>query len=306
MLRHALVWFGWVGAAAAGAMLAYVAFWQEPRTTSLTALGVESPAWPAESPPLRVAFVSDIHVDGAHTTPDRTRRLVEAVNHLDPDVILLGGDFIGGLGFKSQYRRTSRPRRTEAGVARDEEAIRLLGGLRAPEGVFAVFGNHDCWWDCDRIRELLEGGGISVLSNQSTQIMRPEGAYWIIGMADKQTQDPDFEAAFAGVPENAPTLLLMHNPQLFDWPQNDAPIQFAGHTHGGQVRFPFIGAPLRMSRHTEEAISGAMVEQGRVLIVSRGFGEVGLPVRFGAPPEIMLVEIRHGPVARIARGAGAT
>ncbi len=118
-------------------------------------------------------------------------------------------------------------------------------------------------------------------------------------MADKQTQDPDFDAVSRAVPAGAPVLLLMHNPKLFDREGDHFPIQFAGHTHGGQVRFPIIGAPLQIERAGGRSWpEGVLVEGGRVLIISRGLGESGLPVRFGEPPEIMLVEIRHGPAAR--------
>lgn len=289
----------WLVASLAGALLAFVAFWQEPRTTTLTAISAETPAWPADVERVRIAFISDIHVDGAHMRPERVRDIAEAVSLLAPDVIVLGGDYIGGLGGKSQYRWTARGRRSDAGIVRDEAALRNLAGLHAWYGVFAVIGNHDCWWDCERMRALLDASGIVVLSNEARRIDR-EGAapFWIAGLADKQTQNPNFAAAAAGVPAGAAVFAVMHNPRLFDLPNNRFAIQFAGHTHGGQVRFPLFGAPLRMSRHSELAASGVMIEGGRILFVSRGLGEVGLPVRFGAPPQIMLVELRHGASAR--------
>lgn len=287
-----------MGAVVAGALLAWVAFVQEPQITTLTTIRVESPAWPENAAPLRIVFLSDIHVDGIHTTEDRVRGIAEAVTLMAPDVILLGGDYIGGLGTQSQYRWTSRPRRGAPDVRRDEAAIRALGRLRARYGAFAVMGNHDCWWDCTRMREIFAEVGIEVLSNSATEVERGGGAFWIVGLADRQTETPDFAAAIAEVPDGATMLALMHSPHLFDYPENHFPIQFTGHTHGGQVRFPIIGAPLRLSRHTELARSGVMIEHGRVLVVSRGLGEVGLPVRFGAPPQIMLIEIRHGQTAQ--------
>lgn len=265
---------------------------------TLTTIGVESPAWPEHTASLRVVFLSDIHVDGIHMTEDRVRGLAEAVTLMAPDVILLGGDYIGGLGTQSQYRWTSRPRRSARDIGRDEAALRALGQLRARYGTFAVMGNHDCWWDCARMREILAGVGIEVLSNSATEVEREDGTFWIAGLADRQTEAPDFAAAISNIPEGAAVLALMHSPHLFDYPENHFPIQFTGHTHGGQVRFPIIGAPLRLSRHTELARSGVMIEHGRVLVVSRGLGEVGLPVRFGAPPQIMLIEIRHGQTAQ--------
>jgi len=276
-------------------LLAWVAFWQEPRTLSVTAIDAQSPGWAAELAPIRVLFLSDLHVDGVHTNERRVRGIVSAANLMEPDIILLGGDYIGGLVAKSQYRWTSRGRRSQQGIARDEASLRALGALHARYGVFAVLGNHDCWWDCTRMRDILEADGINVLSNSATPVTRDDGSvFWVAGLADRQTQDPNFDQLEEQLPPNASVLLVMHNPQLFDLEQNRFRLQFAGHTHGGQVRFPLLGAPLRMSRHTEQAISGFMIERGRILIVSRGLGEVGLPVRFGAPPEIVLVRIQHG------------
>jgi hypothetical protein len=290
-----LSWLGWVAALPSLALLAWVAFWQEPRLTSLTALDVASPAWPAEVPPVRVVLLTDIHVDGAHTGRARLAALVQAVNLLEPDVILLGGDYIGGMLWQAGPRGASRIKRSEASVRRDETALSELSQLRARDGVFAVIGNHDCWWSCARMRRLLEEAGIVVLSNEAHEVRRPSApSFWIAGIADGQTQSPQFEQAASQAPHGAAVLMLMHNAGLFDWEQDRFPIQFAGHTHAGQVRFPLVGAPVRMSRHTEDTADGFTIEDGRVLIVSRGYGEVGLPVRFGAPPQIMLVRVGHG------------
>jgi uncharacterized protein len=298
-----LPWVSWCIIVLAGAVLAWVAFWQEPRSTTLTALDVATPACPADVPAVRVVFVSDIHVDGAHTGRARVAALVQAVNLLDPDVILLGGDYVGGMLWQAGPMGAPRAKRSEASVQRDEAALAELAGLRARYGVFAVIGNHDCWWHCERMRRLLETAGIVVLSNEAREIMRPGlEPFWITGIADGQTQSPGFEQAASQIPDGGAVLLVMHNAGLFDWEEDVFPVQFAGHTHAGQVRFPLIGAPVRMSRHTEDtAADGFTIEDGRVLIVSRGFGEVGLPVRFGAPPQIMLVHVRHGAQLSVRR-----
>jgi predicted MPP superfamily phosphohydrolase len=289
----------WLGLGVAMSLLAWVAFWQEPRSTTLTAIAVESPAWPADAAPVRIVFVSDIHVDGFHTTPQRVAQLAQTVNLLQPDLILLGGDYIGGGPHESARGLQSRERRSEAVNERDEQALRALEQMQAPLGVFAAMGNHDCWWSCERVRTLFAESGIRLLSNEAARIDRGrDEPIWIAGLADKQTEEPDIIGTVAQVPEGEAAIAIMHNPQLFDWEGNTFGIQFAGHNHGGQVRFPFVGALIRLSRHTEAAISGAMSEDGRVLLVSRGFGTSGLPVRFGTPPEIMLVQISHGPTAR--------
>jgi predicted MPP superfamily phosphohydrolase len=280
-------------ASIAGGLLAFVAFWQEPESTTLTAIAAQSPAWPESAAPLRVVFLSDFHVDAAHMGASRIARIVAAVNMMAPDVVLLGGDYIGGPTF------LSRARRSPAANARDDTALGALVNLHARYGVFAVIGNHDCWWDCVHMRALLERDGVKVLSNSAEEVRREDGSsFWIAGMADKQTEAPDFAAISRSVPRDAPLLLVMHNPKLFDASGDRFPIQFAGHTHGGQVRFPLLGAPLQISRTGGRFWpEGALSEGGRLLFISRGLGESGIPVRFGEPPEIMLVEIRHGPLA---------
>jgi hypothetical protein len=293
-----LSWLGWIAALPSLALLAWVAFWQEPELVTLTTLRVESPTWSTQ--PVRIVLLGDVHVDGVHMQAERVRRLALTVTMLDPDVILLSGDYIGGLGMQSQYRRTSRARRSASDIERDEAALHAMRDLRARYGVYAVIGNHDCWWDCARMREILAADQIIVLSNEVAEVSRPgQPSFWIAGLADRQTEHPDFARVQAQIPADAATLALMHNPRLYDWPANHFPVQLAGHTHGGQVRFPLTGAPLRMSRHSEMAISGAMIEGDRILVVTRGLGEVGLPVRFGAPPQIMLIEVRRGSHPRV-------
>ena len=288
-------WLSWCMLVAAAALLAWIAFWEEPRSTSLTTLSVETPAWPGDVAPVRVVFLSDIHVDGAHMPRQRVMRVAQAVSLLDPDIILLGGDYIGGMGFGAGPEGSARDRRGPKETRRDEAALAAFAAFRARYGVYAVIGNHDCWWDCARMRAILEAAGIAVLSNDAREIVRPGSAsFWIAGAAEAEIQRPDFPRAAAQVPSGAASLLVMHDAGLFDWDTNHFPIQFAGHTHAGQVRFPLVGAPVRMSRHTEDTADGFTVENGRILIVSRGLGAVGLPVRFGAPPQIMLVDIRHG------------
>lgn len=295
-------WLSWLALVAACGLLAWMAFWEEPRLTSLTTLSVATPAWPENVAPVRVVFLSDIHVDAAHMQRERVARVAQAVSLLNPDIILLGGDYIGGMGFGAGPEGSARRRRSAADNRRDEQALAAFAGFRARYGVYAVIGNHDCWWDCARMRAILEAAGVTVLSNEAREIARPGAAsFWIAGAADADIQRPDFDRAAALIPAGAASLLVMHDAGLFDWDTNHFPIQFAGHTHAGQVRFPLIGAPVRMSRHTEDTADGFTMEDGRVLIVSRGLGAVGLPVRFAAPPQIMFVEIRHGAAPSVER-----
>ena len=124
----------------------------------------------------------------------------------------------------------------------------------------------------------------------------------VVGTGDVEAQveqvfrNIESALAAANVPTRVDVLTLVHNPGLFRWPTNQAALQFSGHSHGGQVRFPLIGAPVRMSRYTEETVDQPLVKDERVLMVTTGVGAIGLPVRFGVPPEILLVTISNGAV----------
>ncbi|EGF91928.1 calcineurin-like phosphoesterase family protein [Asticcacaulis biprosthecium C19] len=275
------------------------AFWFEPRSTVVSEFDVEVPAWPKDTAPLRVVLLSDIHVDDVHMPPERVRKIAEQVAGLKPDVILLAGDYIGGDVFKGRKEFGARPMRSPEMIALDEEGLRALDSFKAPLGTYAVMGNHDCWWDCDRVREIFAETQVTFLENRAFRIERPSGDVWILGVEDGQTQNPDFPATAAQAPAGAATLTLTHNPGLFDWESNHAPIQLSGHSHAGQVRLPLIGAPVRVVRHTEDTADGYEVINGRILIVTRGLGSSGIPVRFGAPPQIMLLNIRPGTEAHV-------
>jgi predicted MPP superfamily phosphohydrolase len=288
-----------VAAALAGALLAYVAFEAEPRTLALTALRVETPAWPQDVAPIRVVLLSDLHGGNSVMTPDRVRRLALAADLLKPDVVLLAGDYVGGEGLRvgPAYRRGGSPEL----AARVEPALKAMAAFRAAGGVYAVLGNHDCWWSCARVREILRADGIQVLENAAVRVPRPGGDVWIAGLADAQTQRPAFEATARRIPAGAAVVAMVHNPGAFEWSANRFPLVLSGHTHGGQVRLPLIGAPVRMSRLTEETFDKPLIRDGRILIVTRGVGETGLPVRFLAPPEIMVLQIGHGTAPRVER-----
>jgi uncharacterized protein len=292
------VWIIVAGFAALVAAWFADAFWIEPNSLTQTTLDVQDPAWPANTAPLRAVLISDIHVDHLHMPPARVRAIAAQVNALHPDVILLGGDYIGDEGVN---QGEARRRQNRSDGAFEIEGMKALDGLSAPLGVYAIMGNHDCDWDCAETRTVLATTHVHLLENQATRLARPGGDVWIEGIKDIQTQQPDFETAAAAVPAGAASLVMTHNPGLFDWNTNHVELQLSGHTHAGQVRFPIIGALARMSRYTEETAKGWTIVNGRILVVTHGLGESGVPLRFGAPPQIMILTIHPGPVAKVVK-----
>lgn len=260
------------------------AFCIEPNRLVVNTTRLELPRWPG--PPLRVALISDLHVGAPWIDLERVRLVVERTNALEPDLVLLLGDFVG----------TEMPFLTPVPVA---TWAAVLGTLRPRLGTFAVLGNHD-WWDGGpAIRTGLEAVGIRVLDNESALISHGSAPLALVGVADPMTRTPAPEAAISAVPEGVPMLVFCHSPDVFPQVSPRASITFAGHTHGGQVRLPLVGALVVPSIYGQRYALGHVVEAGRHLFVTTGIGTSTLPVRFGVPPEIALVELhaRAVPIA---------
>ena len=238
------------------------------------------PGWPAGLDGVRIAALADVHEGAPFVTPQRVRALVDEVNARQPDMIVLLGDYLvhGVVGGRRQP---------------PEQVAADLAGLRAPHGVFAVFGNHDVWFDARRVRAAFESRGITFLADESRAVeLRPGQVIHVVGLREVGTQRLDQRRAFAGVPPGGKALVLTHNPDVFPLlAGSPAVLTLAGHTHGGQVRLPLFGPPWVPSEYGARYAGGLVVEDGRAMFVSTGIGTSILPVRFGVPPEVSLLEI---------------
>lgn len=249
----------------------------EPRLLDIRHRRLVLPHLPAAHGPLRIVFLTDLHVGCPSVTLDRTAALVEQANALSPDVILLGGDYVvqGVVGGR---------------FVAPEDTANVLGALRAPRGVFTVLGNHDWWLDGWRVRKAFEAAGIPVLENEA--VVLAEGPkMWLAGLADEQTRKPDAAATLAGVPEDEPVVVLAHNPATFATVPDRALVTLCGHTHGGQVSLPFYGPLVNATKSPLRWTYGHIVEGRRNMIVSAGIGTSVLPIRFNMPPEITVVDL---------------
>jgi predicted MPP superfamily phosphohydrolase len=264
-------------AAAAGvaaAAIAWRALWQEPRSERVRELDLALERWPATLDGLRVALVSDLHAGAPHVGEERIERLVGAVNAQRPDLVLLLGDYI------DPEVRLGSPVAPAAVASR-------LGALRAPLGVVAVLGNHDWRNDGPGVRAALERVEISVLENDAVRA----GEAWIAGAADARHRRPDLERALRDVPAGAPVILISHDPDLFPRVPERVALTVSGHLHGGQVGVPLMRRPFIPSRFGERYARGHVVEDGRHLYVTSGFGTTGWPVRLLAPPEVVILRL---------------
>lgn len=243
------------------------------------------------APPLRIVALADLHMGEPWVDLDRLHRVVARANALDPDVIVLLGDY------SASHRWVRR-------VLPPDQVAAALAGLRAPLGVHAILGNHD-WWD-DPAAQARGGGdtiwaaalrraGIPVLSNGVQRI----GGVWLAGLEDQWAIRrrggfiglDDLPGTLAQIPEDgAPVILLAHEPDIFPDVPDRVALTLSGHTHGGQIRL--LGwSPVVPSRFGNRYAWGHISEGGRDLVVSGGIGCSIAPIRLGVPPEITLVEI---------------
>jgi predicted MPP superfamily phosphohydrolase len=244
--------------------------------------------WPADLP-LRIVALADIHMSPPFMTLDRLRGIVAATNALNPDIVVLLGDYAEAHGFNT---RTVSPDATAA----------VLAGLRSPLGTWSVMGNHD--WAADPRAQSLrltrtiwhdafETAGVEVLSNRAAPLVHRGQPFWIAGLESQLAHSgglDDLPGTLAQVTDEAPVLLLAHEPDIFvDVPDRVA-LTMCGHTHGGQVRI--LGrAPVVPSRYGERFAYGHIVEENRHLVVSGGLGCSRAPVRLGMPPELVVIEM---------------
>lgn len=265
-------------------LLGLWAFVVEPRRLIVHEEHLALAGW--RGAPLRLAVLSDLHVGSLWNGRSHLDHVVDVVNAQRPEAVVLLGDFVVS-------RRSSRGRPTpvDGGGVSPEDIGAGLSRLSAPHGVFAVLGNHDWWRDGPRVARALSGAGIRVLENEAVPVQRSGGRFWMAGLADLMTRSPHIHDALHDVPPGEPVLLLVHEPDIFVAVPDRVTLTLAGHTHGGQVRLPWIGAPIVPSAYGQRFVAGIVVEEGRTLFVTTGVGTSIIPVRFRVPPEIAILTL---------------
>ena len=264
--------------------LAGVAFWAfliEPGRLVVHQQTIQIDNWPQQLDGLRIAVLSDIHADNWFITEKKLRTIVERTNQLEPELIVILGDYMSGDGWVTH--------RVEP-----EVFGAVLKDLRAPLGVYSVLGNHDWWYSGMKVRRGLEQNGIKVLENETAQIDARSTSFWLVGLADLWTRPQQINDAVAKVPEGQPLIALTHNPDIFPNVPQRVELVLAGHTHGGQVRFPLIGTVIESSDYGDRWVRGHVFENNHHLFVTTGIGTSIVPVRFGVPPEIVLLTLKSG------------
>lgn len=223
---------------------------------------------------LTVAVLADLHVDGI-TRADRIRKIVERTNALNPDIVIIAGDFVDGT------------------VPVHGDDLRPLADLKARYGVFGVPGNHEYYSGYEEWMEFLPTLGIRMLHNEHVQT--GGGAVVLAGVTDPVAgimgkEEPDIRKALAGAPEKGVRILAAHQPRLApEAAAHGVDLQVSGHTHGGMI----AGIDRLVARFNEGFVSGLYTVGGMKLYVSNGAGIWnGFPIRIGVPSEIVLIRLR--------------
>lgn len=241
----------------------------EPYSLDITRYNVHNP----HIPNLKIVFISDLHIGPSRFEEHRFNHIVEKINQENADLIFLGGDYV-----KGHQRQSSAP---------IQKIVEKLSTLKNKYGIFAVLGNHDNYYGKQEVLDAFSHSNIIVLDNQNVTIPVYDLNITIAGVSDLSTDKPDIDKALSDA--TSPTILLSHSPDLFpDIKTID--LMLAGHTHGGQIVIPFVGAPLVASNYGQRYRYGFIREPQKNMIVSKGLGTSLLPVRFNCRPEIVVIQ----------------
>ena len=257
----------------------------EANRPQLVSLEVALPRLAESWDGFRIAQLSDLHYDDYFSVVP-LRKAVDIVNRLEPDLVVLTGDFV-----TSPLQQSGRARAMVA-AAPIEPCAQWLSRLHAPSGVLAVLGNHDVDTDAAHIIEVLQSHSILVLRNRSLTIEREGKRLWFAGVDDVLAGKPDIKLALSGIPASEPVVLLAHEPDFADFAARyPVDLQLSGHSHGGQIRLPLIGAPY-LPKLGRRYPWGLRRIDSLMLYTNVGVGTIRVPMRLNCPPEVTLFTLR--------------
>lgn len=245
-------------------------------TPMVRRVSLEFPNLPAALNGFQILHLSDFHIEG---TPGLTESLAPILSSLRPDVCVMTGDY------RFEDHGSSEP---VWPLMR-----KVVSAIHAPLGIFGILGNHDS----SEIAHGMEELGVRMLINEAVGIGDSDAPLWLAGVDDPfDYQCHDLARALELVPDGSFTVLLAHAPEIFEEAESEGVnLYLSGHTHAGQIRLPGIGA-VRQNARCPRAYTAGHWTHGRMQgYTSAGVGCSGLPVRFGCPPEIVLLELRRSP-----------
>ena len=234
-----------------------------------------------------IAQLSDFHYE-RHFSAFPIKKSIDLVNKLSPDLIVLTGDFVT-VGF-FEFRRHARRYAWQAAFPCAE----ILGKLRARSGMYAVLGNHDAYSNSALVTDALQSHGIHVLSNACVPMERGSARLWLAGIDDALEGQPDLGLALKKVPPGEAVVLLAHEPDFADEAAlMPVDLQLSGHSHGGQIWIPGIGAPW-LPPLARIYPRGLYRIDNLTLYTNIGIGTIRAPIRLNCIPEVTLITLRSG------------
>jgi uncharacterized protein len=268
----------------------------ETGALTLTEYAPRLSGWP-DGLELKIAVIADIHACYPWMSDERVGEIVDLANAETPDLTVLLGDYVCTHPFVSGY--------VSPGAWAEQ-----LARLEASLGVYAILGNHDWWFaaiptappDNSRsVRHALKAARIPVLENQSLRLSQQGRPFWLIGLGDQLAHvrsvparrgADDLGAAMREIRDDAPAILLAHEPYIFPAVPDRIALTLSGHMHGGQVNLPLIGAPIHfIKRRSAKFVYGEYALSERQMIVSGGLGTSFAPIRVLRPPEVVMVKL---------------
>ena len=243
------------------------------------------PNWPQACNGLRIDQITDVHTGSPGNGVANLDRVVARLARSDAAAVVMTGDYVILSVFMGRY------------VDADTVAPHLAP-LTRRKPVYAVLGNHDAWKGGAHVRRALEAAGVVVIEDDARKVQLRGCPLWIVGVSDLWTEPHDIGKAFAAVTDDAPVLVLTHNPAIFPRIPARASLVLAGHTHGGQISLPWVGQPAMWGKPGNRYVVGQYSEGGRQLFVSPGIGTSIAPLRIGVPPEISRLTLRTQPPPR--------
>jgi uncharacterized protein len=237
-------------------------------------LSVEIAGLPPEFEGYRVAQLSDLHIGGL--TPRRWGEAwAKRSNAASPNLVVVTGDLV------------------TSGVEFHGDIAQVIGALKAEDGVVVSMGNHDYFGEGEPLISLLRERGVVVLRNQGMTLTRGEASIFVAGVDDTWTRRADVEQALADRKPGATTLVLSHDPDLFPLAaKHGVDLVLSGHTHGGQVAFPFLAKFLSLAKLAHRFHLGLYRDGDSTLYVHPGLGTTGPPIRVGVAPEVAILTLR--------------
>jgi predicted MPP superfamily phosphohydrolase len=252
----------------------------------VTRYGFTPPGWPAGRR-LTVTVIADLHAGGPNMGIERVTAVVDTAAALNSDLIVILGDYFASHRFITEH-------------VPNEAWAEQLARLRARHGVYSILGNHDWWHGIKGVRAAFNRVHMPLMENDAVLLGEPGQRFWLAGLGDQIAHwlgpnrfrgEDDLPGTLKRITTTDPVILLVHEPDIFVQVPARVSLTIAGHTHGGQIRLPFVPPYWAPSAYGARFAYGHIVEGGRHMIVSGGLGCSQVPLRLGVPPEIVHITL---------------